>query len=210
MQILVYFSASPSSKSNLTIIWADIVVDAAKYLTTFGYDVLTYILLTSLSNDFKRRLKDDGTSIALWLSSLASFCGKVFRKYSALDPTTIVQYTLNQLRSGNIYDLIVFKELLAEMGGINLATSLSDAQLHRLAGGPLLRNEALSLINPDRFTLSIRKSSGRLLKSLTDHKMIIPLLLCIAQQRQMCIFEVKEDDAYLKLLGNLFDDVCPF
>lgn len=42
------------------------VVDAVRYLTDFGYDVLSYSVLDALSAS-KSKTKEDGTSVALWL-----------------------------------------------------------------------------------------------------------------------------------------------
>ena len=50
------------------------VVDAARYLTELGYDVLTYSLLDALSSG-KSKTKEDGTSVALWLQG-ASSCAR--------------------------------------------------------------------------------------------------------------------------------------
>jgi THO complex subunit 2 len=43
------------------------VVDAARYLSEFGYDVMTFSLLDALSSG-KAKTKEDGTSVAMWLS----------------------------------------------------------------------------------------------------------------------------------------------
>lgn len=49
------------------------VVDACKYLTNFGYDVLTYVMIEKLSGDQgpgrmrKNRLKEDGITVHDWL-----------------------------------------------------------------------------------------------------------------------------------------------
>jgi THO complex subunit 2 len=48
------------------------VVEVARYLTEFGYDVMTYSLLDALSSG-KTKTKDDGTSVALWLQG-ESYC----------------------------------------------------------------------------------------------------------------------------------------
>jgi THO complex subunit 2 len=45
------------------------LVDACKYLTDFGYDVLGYALLESLSKKTRSKVQDDGTSAAKWMSS---------------------------------------------------------------------------------------------------------------------------------------------
>lgn len=53
----------------------DVVVDAARYFTILGYDVLTYSMLVSLSNESKSRLQRDGMGTSRWLQgSTLSFC----------------------------------------------------------------------------------------------------------------------------------------
>lgn len=43
------------------------VIDAARYLTELGYDVLAYCVLDALSGT-RNKTKEDGTSVAMWLS----------------------------------------------------------------------------------------------------------------------------------------------
>ncbi|ORX92450.1 hypothetical protein K493DRAFT_303320 [Basidiobolus meristosporus CBS 931.73] len=178
------------------------VVDACKYLTPFGYDVLTYIMLESLSNPMKPRLKSDGTSIAHWLQGLASFCGTVFRKYSLMDLTGILQYVANQLKNDNSFDLIVLKELIIKMAGIEGYSSASDAQLAAMAGGETLKSEAFSVLNNVKST---KKSSNRLTRALVDSNLAAALAILISQQRETCVYGPNSID-HLKLLGNLFDE----
>ncbi|CCJ30037.1 unnamed protein product [Pneumocystis jirovecii] len=182
----------------------DVVVDAARYITIFGYDVLTFILLVSLSNENKKRLKEDGTSIAHWLQGLASFCGRLFKRYSNMDPTTVIFYVFNQLKISNTFDLIVLKELIAQMAGIFPPTNLSESQLQGLAGGEYLKQIAMSLIY-DSKTIS-SKSSIRLLRSLVESNLAGPLLILIAQQKLVCIYRMDDSDPHLKLLANLLDE----
>ncbi|KTW25881.1 hypothetical protein T552_03155 [Pneumocystis carinii B80] len=182
----------------------DVVVDAARYITIFGYDVLTFILLISLSNENKKRLKDDGTSIAHWLQGLASFCGRLFKRYSNMDPITVIFYIVNQLKISNTFDLIVLKELIAQMGGILPPTNLSESQIQSLAGGEYLKQIAMSLIYDSKIISS--KSSLRLLKALVESNLAGPLLILIAQQRLVCIYRLKDSNAPLKLLANLLDE----
>jgi THO complex subunit 2 len=74
------------------------VVDSLKYLTSLSYDVLGCCLVESLSQADKKRFKHDGTSISLWLQSLASFCGAVFKKYP-IELGGLLQYVANQLKA---------------------------------------------------------------------------------------------------------------
>jgi len=45
------------------------LVDACKYLTDMGQDILTYALLESLSKTTRSKVQDDGTSPAKWMIS---------------------------------------------------------------------------------------------------------------------------------------------
>lgn len=78
------------------------VVDSLKYLTNISYDVLGYCLVEALAGADRDRFKHDGTSISLWLQSLASFCGAIFKKYN-IELTGLLQYVANQLKAQKRY-----------------------------------------------------------------------------------------------------------
>lgn len=78
------------------------VVDALKYLTSMSYDVLGYCVVEALVAAERNRFKHDGTSISLWLQSLASFCGYIFKKYN-IELTGLLQYLANQLKMQKRY-----------------------------------------------------------------------------------------------------------
>ncbi len=48
---------------------ASVVVQALRYATNMGFDVLVYIILDALSNPHKDRVKDDGVNTSDWLQS---------------------------------------------------------------------------------------------------------------------------------------------
>ena len=52
----------------------------------------------------------------------------------------LLQYIVNQLKDDNSLDLMVLKELLAKMGGIEIIEDLSEEQLESQAGGEILRS----------------------------------------------------------------------
>jgi hypothetical protein len=79
------------------------VVDSLKYLTSLSYDVLGYCLIETLASADRDRFKHDGTSISLWLQSLASFCGAIFKKYN-IELTGLLQYVANQLKAQKRYE----------------------------------------------------------------------------------------------------------
>lgn len=76
------------------------VVDSLKYLTSLSYDLLAYCLVECLTQADKERdrVKHDGTSISLWLQSLSSFCGAIFKKYN-IELSGLLQYVANQLKA---------------------------------------------------------------------------------------------------------------
>ena len=71
---------------------------------------------------------------------LASFCGTVFRKYN-IELTGLLQYVTNQLKAGKSYDLLILREIIVKMAGIEVTEEMTPDQLDALAGGELLRAE---------------------------------------------------------------------
>ncbi|GAA5910057.1 uncharacterized protein JCM6883_000540 [Sporobolomyces salmoneus] len=187
------------------------VIDAARYLTDLGYDVLAYCVLDALSGT-RNKTKEDGTSVAMWLSGIASFTGQLYRRWAnmATSLPVILQYLVNQLVTGNSKDLIVLRELISRMTAIEPFADLSDAQVLSLAGGRYLRNEVFQQTEISqagkRMQMSqLANARIRLQNSLfsqKDKSLAMPLLVNIALQRQACL---KNTEAHLKSLGALFD-----
>ncbi|KAG6378421.1 transcription factor/nuclear export subunit protein 2-domain-containing protein [Boletus reticuloceps] len=184
---------------------AGVVIQALRYVTNMGFDVLVYVILDALSNPYKNRVKDDGVNISDWLQSLASFTGMLFRRYSA-DLSPLLKYVVHQLYNGQTTEIVVLRELIWKMAGIEPLPSLSDSQIAAMAGGPALRIEAIASatrgarLDPGD---AILKGPQRLGKSLLETSLALPLLIQVAQQRQSCVF--KAPDTHLKSLASLFD-----
>lgn len=183
------------------------VVDSFRYLTPFGYDVLAYSLLDALSNPEKERTKSDGTSISLWLQSLAIFAGTLCKRWN-MEVAYILQYILNQLRERNSKDLVVLREPISKMAGIEPVSDLSDSQVVALGGGPTLQAEALHPTVIEERKNQTKRSTLRLKTSLLDAQLVGPLLVAVAKARQECILGL--DDSPLRYLGNLFDQVSRY
>jgi THO complex subunit 2 len=203
---------------------ANVVIQALRYVTNMGFDVLVYVILEALSNPNKNRVKDDGVNTSDWLQSLfyliplfslpsslilglASFTGMLFRRYSA-DLSPLLKYVVHQLYNGQTTEIVVLRELIWKMAGIEPLPSLSDSQIAAMAGGPALRIEAVASttrgarLDPGDAVL---KGPQRLGKTLLETNLALPLLIQVAQQRQSCVF--KAPDAHLKSLASLFDTV---
>lgn len=143
----------------------------------------------------------------LTTAGLASFTGMLFRRYSS-DLSPLLKYVVHQLYNGQTTEIVVLRELIWKMAGIEPLPSLSDSQIAAMAGGPALRIEAIASttrgarLDPGD---AILKGPQRLGKSLLETFLALPLLIQVAQQRQSCVF--KAPDTHLKSLASLFDTV---
>ena len=175
------------------------VVDTLKYLTNMSYDMLLYCVVEALSNPEKEQMKTDGTTISDWLQSLANFCGTVCKKYS-IDLVGLLQYVANKLKTGNSLDLLLLKEVVQKMSGIEANEEVTDDQLAALAGGELLRTEG-GYFGQIR---NVKKPSTRLRETLINHKLALPLCLLMSTHRAHIVFK-EGVDVHLKLVGKLTD-----
>uniref|UniRef100_A0A452VJV8 THO complex subunit 2 n=1 Tax=Ursus maritimus TaxID=29073 RepID=A0A452VJV8_URSMA len=171
------------------------VVDSLKYLTSLNYDVLAYCIIEALANPEKERMKHDDTTISSWLQSLASFCGAVFRKYP-IDLAGLLQY----VAAKGSFDLLILKEVVQKMSGIEITEEMTMEQLEAMTGGEQLKAEG-GYFGQIRNT---KKSSQRLKDALLDHDLALPLCLLMAQQRNGVIFQ-EGGEKHLKLVGKLYD-----
>ena len=184
----------------------DVVVESSRYFTDLAYDILTWSLVNALGKS-RSRVQEDGMLTSKWLSALGSFSGSVFKRYSVMNPTPVLQYVAHQLRGGNSTDLVVLENLVHSMAGIIPDATFNDSQVLAMAGGPHLRGITLQGLHDKRHDSSMRTSARRLMRALINPKLAGFLLVLICQQRQACVFNYGEDNAPLKLLGNLFDEV---
>ena len=131
----------------------------------------------------------------------------LFRRYSA-DLTPLLKYIVHQLHAGQTTEIVVLRELMWKMAGIEPLPSLSDSQVVAMAGGPVLRIEAVASttrgarLDPGDAVL---KGPQRLGRTLLESNLALPLLIQVAQQRQSCVF--KAPNAHLKSLASLYDTV---
>lgn len=174
-------------------------MDSLKFLTSVSYDVLIFCVIEALADPRKDRTKHDGATISPWLLSLANFCGSVVRKYSVELPG-LIQFIANQLKAERNLDLLILKEIVNKMAGIEATEEMTNEQLAALAGGELLRAEC-GYFNQVRNT---KKSSNRLKDALLQDNMAMPLCMLMAQQRN-CILFSEQEHSHLKLVGKLYD-----
>ncbi|KAK7925589.1 hypothetical protein WMY93_007899 [Mugilogobius chulae] len=177
------------------------VVDSLKFLTSLNYDVLAYCIIEALANPEKEKMKHDDTTISSWLQSLASLCGAVFRKYP-IELAGLLQYVTNQLKAGKSFDLLILKEVVQKMAGIEITDEMTSEQMEAMTGGEQLKAEG-GYFGQIRNT---KKSSQRLKDALLEHDLALPLCLLMAQQRNGVVF-LEGGEKHLKLVGHLMISV---
>ena len=94
------------------------VVEMMKYLTPMSFDVLTFTVLSHLASPKKTQMKEDGLNVSLWMQSLSSFCGNLYKKYPNIEFVGLLQYIANTLKSGTSLQLLLLRDLVTKMSGI--------------------------------------------------------------------------------------------
>ncbi|KAI8580003.1 hypothetical protein K450DRAFT_238875 [Umbelopsis ramanniana AG] len=205
------------------------IADACRYLQSLSYEVLTYQLIEKLTGSQgagkmkKKKLKDDGVNNEDWLKALSVFSGLLFKKQS-IDPTPIFTYLLCQLKDGlpneetmvstrkhesSWENLIILTEFITKMLGIEiLGTTVTNYQVTATGCGPIVKAEAFQPLSADH-----RKASKRTLlrfkDTLAKDNMAVQLVALIAQLRQRCIFDKRQERDRLNtnLLGSMYDSI---
>lgn len=184
---------------------ADTFVEGARYFTDLGYDILTWALISFMARAGRSRVQEGGIFTSKWLAALASFTGKIFRRYNFMRPGPVLQYVADQLGKGNSRDLVVLEQIILSMAGITTDTNYNDAQIQAMGGGELLQSQTILQLHDRRH--ESRLTSKRLMRSLRDMGLTGKLLISLAQRRQACVFDSESKETNLKVLGNTFDEL---
>ncbi|KAH3839564.1 hypothetical protein DPMN_112996, partial [Dreissena polymorpha] len=176
------------------------VVDALKYLTNLSYDMLIFCIIEAVAGPEKEKTKLGETSLAGWLQSLANFAGSICKKYQ-VELSGLMQYVTNQLKAGKSIDLLLMREIVQKMAGIEISEEITKDQLDAMSGGELLRQEG-GYFTQVRNT---KKSSSRLKDTVLEHDLALSLCLLISQHRDAVIY--KEGARHLKHFGKLYDQI---
>ncbi|CAG0913812.1 unnamed protein product [Notodromas monacha] len=184
------------------------VVESFKYLTSLSLDVLGYCLLELLADPRKSAEKHIGTSIASWMQNACSFAGAVYKKFP-IDLSPVLHFVANQLAENKSFDLLLLKEIVGKLGGIEALQDRSMNINQILAygcGGDVLRVEVLNAFSQIRNT---KRSILRLKEALVKSNLTVPLFLAVSQQRVSVIFSEESSDhpTHNKLVSQLYDQI---
>ncbi|KZO92194.1 hypothetical protein CALVIDRAFT_541217 [Calocera viscosa TUFC12733] len=186
-------------------------VEMLKLLGPMSYDVFLYQIVNELASIADRTtVKEDGVTPADWLQGLAGFIGHLGYgvRPDSFEFKALFKVLANNLKSNELHNLVVLEEFIVKMSGIESFSNLSDAQVLAISGGKNLRIEGVStsvfgVLAPK--PLAFQKSSQRFLDMLQSTEFALPLLILLAQQRQVSCFVAAEKDAPKKL-ADLFDN----
>lgn len=176
------------------------IVESLKYLDNMAYDVLGYVMVEAFRNDPNKRSKHDGNVASPWFINTAIFCGSIMKKYP-IDITGILKYIVEELLNKNYIELLVLKEILQKMTGIEITDEMTDDQIDALGGGECLRGEAAYFV-PLR---SMKRSANRLKDALIQEDLLATMSIIVAQLKYNIVYE-EEQDFHLKFLGKLYDE----
>ncbi|KAF0980635.1 hypothetical protein FDP41_013118 [Naegleria fowleri] len=113
-------------------------VDSAQYTPELFHDTMIYCILDRFLSNERSAIKDDGISIATWLSNLATLCGLFLRTYPFTDITPMLNYLTQRLKEGQWEYLIILTEIIKQTSGLEYSEEISETQLDALAGGKLI------------------------------------------------------------------------
>ncbi|KAG5417371.1 RLR1 [Candida metapsilosis] len=180
-----------------------LVVETARYFNSYGWDNLTIAILIRLSSD-RRSIHDNGMGERQWLQSLASFVGKICQKYQkAIDTKMILLYLLKTFYTGDRTGLLVLKEMLISMGGIQTTSDLTLRQIDMINCGSALQKVVYRTIDDLRFD---RFDSGtHLLKCLVDLDAVNEFIILLCSMYNDLVYDADENQ--LKVLANRVDDL---
>ena len=181
--------------------FTEVIVDCARYFGYMAYDVLTWSVMIAIGSERRSRVSETGFGTSPWFQRLCVFAGKAFKRYSHMDPFPLLQYTLKQVQAHNVSNLDILKELMSGMAGVMSDNTLSEAQILAMAAGRVLKGQTLRQIGDQRHEQGF--AYRRLMKNLTEHNLVAPFFIAIAQECQMHIFDPVADNN--KIASEVFD-----
>ncbi len=200
----------------------------SRYGSDLGWDVAMYMLLKTLSDTGRDRVKEDGLHAADWLQAVSTFVGVLSRSTDKLHLEPLLQLFANRLKAKSLADLIALQTLIYEMTGIEALHNISDTQVACFSGGPVLSEEGAQATRiehteppradadraaqlkmdkrPER-KLQYEKPTQRLISALVGSGLAQPILIAIAQLRKTSVFTATATARHTKQLSLKFDEV---
>lgn len=181
-----------------------LVVDTAKYFNQYGWEALTLAILMRLSASGRSSIQQDGLNERQWIQSLAQFVGKICQRYPTLiDLNTLVSFILKSLHQKDMIAVIVLKEMLMSMGGIQSINNLTLAQIDMMNCEPSLQKLAYRTVNDTRY--ECLSSGHQLINVIHELGAENELFIQLCQLSQDVAHSTNQ--THLKILANKNDEM---
>ena len=175
------------------------VVDMLRYVPPLVLDSLTYLLLIQITEG-GAKLKDDGMNESHWFQSLTAFAGHLYRRYPEVDLLPPLQFIANELKLNQSLDLLLLKEMVSGMSGVEVYEEMSEAVMEGRMGSRLLREETSTVRNVAR---NKRRATHLLVDSLTRHQLLVPLYVLLSTEKDGIVYDTEYE--HTRLVGELHD-----
>ncbi|ODV87170.1 hypothetical protein CANARDRAFT_26595 [[Candida] arabinofermentans NRRL YB-2248] len=155
-----------------------LIVESSKFFNKFTWEALTFQLCNKLNSN-RLSMQGDGLNHMQWLQNLSSFIGKLSKTHLQnfqLNP--LLTCIMKNLSSGSTEMILLIKEIISSMSGIQNINNLTPKQISLLNSEVGLRKLTYMVIQDDRMNSGL--SSTRLLECLASLNYLSELfiLLC--------------------------------
>ena len=176
------------------------VTEIMKLLHPLAFDCVAFVLMKQLADEKKPKLSEDGMNENHWLQSLSTFAGVMYQRYPEVELTPLIQFVLNRLKSQESIDLLILKNLLVGMSNIEIHEEVSQEEMDGRAGGRLIQLETTTVRDKNK---NKGKATKAILETILKHRMVLPLWVAVAQQKQHIAFGYESE--HVKLIAEMYD-----
>lgn len=181
-----------------------LVVETASYFNDYGWDNLTLAILMRITASGRSSLQENGLNERQWIQSLASFIGQICQKYPKnIDLSSLLLFLLKSFHTDDGSGLIILKEILSAMGGIQAITNLTQLQINMINCGSSLEKVVYQTIGDLRYECS--QSGTVLCQKLFEDDHVNEYLVLLCKYNNGLVSGSQH--SHLKALANKKDEV---
>ena len=175
------------------------VVDMLRYVPALVLDVLSWLVVLQVSEG-GAKLKEDGMNESHWYQSLSTFAGHLYRRYPEVELEPVLQYVMQQLKSNQSLDLLLLKEVIAGMSGVEVYEEMSELVMEGRGGSRLLREETATVRNAAK---NKKRATFLLVDALSRHGLLVPLYALLSTEKDGIVYDTEYE--HVRLVGELHD-----
>ena len=176
-----------------------VVVEMLRYMPVLVLDTVAWVLLWQMS-ERTDKLKEDGMNESDWYQSLCRFAGAMWRRWPDVECESLLQYVMNQLKMNQPLDLLLLKELVAGVSGVEVYEEMSELVMEGRGGSRLLQAETMTQRN---VTKNKRRATGLLVDTLTRAQLLVPFYVLLCSEKDGIVYESEYE--HVRLIAELHD-----